>query len=879
MPTIPWDQVRDVVDAVLDLPPDARTSYLEQACTQPAVRRYVESLIHSYEQAGDFLDEPVAVHEVLTRNEGGSWKGRRIGSYQIIEEIGEGGMGEVYRAVRADDQYRKQVAIKVVRVGFDSRFTLARFRAERQILANLDHPNVTRLLDGGATEEGQPYLVMEYVEGLPLDAYCDQHKLTITERLGLFQTVCSAVQYAHQNLVIHRDIKPGNILVTQDGTPKLLDFGIAKILGPETADYMAVQTLTMVRLLTPEYASPEQLRAETISTASDIYSLGVVLYELLTGHRPYRLLTRQPDEIVRLMGEGEPEKPSSAITRTGKGSDPAGEAVLTPEAVSMTREGSIEKLRRRLAGDLDNIVLMALRKEPQRRYASVEQFSEDIRRHLDGLPVVARTDTFTYRSGKFIRRHAAGVAAAALVAVSLIGGMVVALREAHIAQTQRMRAERRFNDVRQLANSFMFDFDDAIRNLPGATHAREMLVKTALQYLDGLAGESRGDSSLQSELATAYEKVGNIQGALMLQNTGNTSGALESYRKALAIRKSLVESDPANRSARRSLAVTYGGVALLLGQQNDFADALENDHNAAAIYESLVAANPSDFLARRDQAGGYEQLAYELSLKGEFAEAVAYHAQAIPIYERLAAARPDDQEVQLRLAHSYRLAAYALRHSGDRMGALDMMKKALPLSQRVAQNAPNNVQARLDLAFAYEQLGTTLESGDDLRGALQNWEQALKIGEAVANVDANDTRAKLVLGDAYSEVNLLQIRLAKTMGEDGLLKSLEIRRQLLSANPNNGGREEEVANSYELLGHAEAALASNIQFAPTVRSLHWRNARSWYKRSLEIFAGLQAQDALRGEDAQEPDSMRRAMAACDEGLVELQGESASSATR
>src|SRR6202035_3027390 len=285
--------------------------------------------------------------------------GARIGPYQIVEEIGHGGMGTVYRAVRADDQYRKQVAIKVVRGGLGDEFRVHRFRAERQILANLDHPNIARLLDGGATADGRPYVVMEYIEGRPIDQYCDDAKLPVSERLKLFRTVCSAVAYAHQRLVIHRDIKPANILVTKEGEAKLLDFGIAKILDPEEAG--VDQTVTVMRLMTPEYASPEQVRGEAITTASDVYSLGVVLYGLLTGRRPYGRASRVPRDIVQAVIETEPEKPSASITRAD---------TTTAQTVSETRDEIPEKLQRRLRGDLDNIVLKALRKEPQRRYAS-----------------------------------------------------------------------------------------------------------------------------------------------------------------------------------------------------------------------------------------------------------------------------------------------------------------------------------------------------------------------------------------------------------------------------------------------------------------------------------------------------------------------------
>src|SRR5262249_19941660 len=331
---------------------------------------------------------------------------RRIGAYQIVEEIGHGGMGEVYRAVRADGQYTKEVAIKLVRSGFESGSLAERFRNERQILASLDHPNIARLLDGGTTKDAVPYLVMELITGVPIDQYCDDHSLSVSDRLELFRQVCAAVQYAHQRLVIHRDIKPSNILVTHDGVPKLLDFGVAKLLDP------SVNTgTTIVRAMTPEYASPEQIRGEHITTGSDVYSLGVVLYRLLTGRSPYAGDTSTPHGLAKAICDDDPVKPSTAILKSeesgkGDGTSPAAKAIRSK------REDSPAKLRRRLAGDLNNVVLMALRKDPSRRYVSVEQFSEDLRRHLEDIPGPARTDAVSYRGGKFIRRHKNGVAGA-----------------------------------------------------------------------------------------------------------------------------------------------------------------------------------------------------------------------------------------------------------------------------------------------------------------------------------------------------------------------------------------------------------------------------------------------------------------------------------
>jgi WD40 repeat protein/tRNA A-37 threonylcarbamoyl transferase component Bud32 len=360
-------------------------------------------------------------------------------------------MGEVYLAKRADDEYQKRVAIKLIKRGMDTRAILHRFRQERQILAALDHPNIAKLLDGGTTEDGLSYFVMEYVQAVPIDVYCDAHRLSTVARLELFRTVCSAVHYAHQNLIVHRDLKPANVLITADGVPKLLDFGIAKILNPDPGSPAMEETATVVRLMTPDYASPEQACGQKITTASDVYSLGVLLYELLTGHLPYGMATHGPHQIDRVMCEQEPEKPSAAISRIEEAWGANGpQTALTPELVSRTREGLPQKLRRRLTGDLDNIILMALRKEPSRRYASVEQFAEDIGRFLADRPVIARKDTVTYRGVKFVRRNKLGVIAAGLIAVSLLAGIVTATWQARRANQQWIRAEQQESDNRRL---------------------------------------------------------------------------------------------------------------------------------------------------------------------------------------------------------------------------------------------------------------------------------------------------------------------------------------------------------------------------------------------------------------------------------------------
>ncbi len=427
--SVRWQKMKDLFGEALELDGAERKAFLDQACDgDPSLRREVDSLLDSCGPATRSGTEG-------TTPEHDSMIGRRLGAYEILKLIGSGGMAAVYLAIRADDQYRKRVAIKLIHPGLEKEAVCRRFRNERQTLAALDHANIVKLLDGGTTEEGLPYLVMDYVEGQPIDDYCDRHKLSIEERLNLFRTVCGAVQHAHQIQVVHRDLKPSNIIVTAEGIPKLLDFGIAKLLSPEFSAESAVLTQTGMLHMTPAYASPEQVRGEPITYASDIYSLGALLYELLTGHRPYRFKSYTPAEVERVICETEAERPSTAVTRVESDRGPEGSSahLITPESVSRTRGGQPEKLRRRLKGDLDNIVLKALHKEPKLRYGSAQEFSEDIQRHLEYRPVKARSSTLQYRTRKFIHRRKMEVLGSSVV-LALAAGLAYSLW--HPATTQ-----------------------------------------------------------------------------------------------------------------------------------------------------------------------------------------------------------------------------------------------------------------------------------------------------------------------------------------------------------------------------------------------------------------------------------------------------------
>lgn len=419
------NQIKHLFHRALECDSRERSDFLANTCGgDPLLRREVESLLLSFDenrglfQSGTFgVSAAELAAMVLDEDEEPSAVGQRVGPYRLVAEIGRGGMGAVYLAKRDDDEYEKMVAVKLIRWGMNPTAVAARLRRERQILANLDHPNIARLLDGGTTTDGLPYIVMEYVDGQPIDKYADDHRLSTTERLEVFRLVCSAVTYAHEHSVIHRDIKPGNILINEEGIPKLLDFGIAKIINAVTPGGPSDAT-TAMQVMTPEYASPEQVRGKPITRATDIYSLGLVLYELLTGHRAYRFDSNHPNEMTQVISNHQPERPSMVINRTANTLVCAtGESRITPETVSRTRNSRPEVLSRSLRGDLDNIVLASLRKEPERRYESVEQFSEDIRRHLSGLPIIARKDTLTYRSSKFFKRNRTLVVSTLVVAL------------------------------------------------------------------------------------------------------------------------------------------------------------------------------------------------------------------------------------------------------------------------------------------------------------------------------------------------------------------------------------------------------------------------------------------------------------------------------
>jgi serine/threonine protein kinase len=780
-----WQRVKQVVGEAMTLDAGARESFLDRICRGDSeLHREVRSLLSSHDQAGTaFLNQPAVDLQDEDEERTGSpenVRNRRIGPYRIVEEIGRGGMGEVYRAVRADGQYTKEVAIKLVQGGPGA--LLERFRHERQILASLEHFNIARLLDGGTTDAGVPYLVMELVEGTRIDDYCERQKLSIHDRLRLFLQVCDAVQFAHQRLIIHRDLKPGNILVTGDGVPKLLDFGIAKILDVESLTDQAESTRTLFRLLTPQYASPEQVRGEPITTASDVYSLGVVLYELLTGKSPYPGTGNAPHEAARAACEFEPLKPSTVV-RSGKNLDRGAPTGAGPEATTAVAP---EKVAKQLKGDLDNIILKALRKEPQRRYVSVEQFAEDIKRNMVNLPIVARKDTARYRASKFITRHKVGVATAAAMALILIVALVITLRQARIAN-------RRFSDVRSLANSLIFDVHDSIKDLPGSTPARKIIVDRALQYLNGLAQESAGDIGLQRELATAYEKVGAVQGDYLENNLGDSSGTLASYRKALDIRKQI---DAASGDWNDHLALAQG-YRLVAHQQwaiGSMSGARDDIDHAIAISERLNESQPNN-----------SKILYEVSFDHEVSGTIGYPGdqaatqKIIEDYRRALAAdgvalkmKPDD----VRTLHGYAMDLSDIGNvleATDPRAALTNYEKALEINRKLAQLSPE-LRYQRSVAIAYGSIASVYDDLGDYGNVVENNMKGLAIYQDLIRADPKNALLRQGLAITYVNTATAWNRVGKIeTALDYSGKGLEIMRNLVAAAPQNARQQSVLA--------------------------------------------------------------------------------------
>lgn len=643
-----WQKAKQIFQSALKLQGAERPAFIKEAASgDESVKSEVEALLEAHEEAGDFLqDTAFSAKDFFRPEPGASLSGKEIGTYKILAEIGRGGMGVVYLAERADAEFTKRVAVKLIKRGLDTDEIIGRFRNERQILANLEHPNIARLLDGGTTEDGLPFLVMEYVEGLPLNEFCAERDLGLSGKLKIFREVCAAVQYAHRNLIVHRDLKPSNILVDEYGIPKLLDFGIAKLLSAQNINERG-QTATNFQVMTPEYASPEQMRGEIVTTATDVYSLGIVLYELLTGGRPFSFRNESLENIVHTICHSEPLKPSSMINSKASGTDMAA-AKHNPQS---------------LRGDLDNIILMALRKEPERRYSSIEQFAEDIRRYQNGLPVIACEDSYSYRAGKFVQRNKVAAAAITGVGLSLVAGIIATTRQAGFARKQRDKATRinkflqkmlssadpravgkdaKIVEVLRIASeSIEKDFAGSpeivsdLRTTIGLTFLSIGQIESAeLHLTEALEIRQRFYGSRNGETAIALSNYGKL-----LQAKGDLKSAEKFFRQSLQIFRSEKKRDPLDTAS----VLGNLGYLLLLEGKNDEAKGFL--HEKLEIVSRILGKNHSEF------AQTLSNLANVYSVMDDKDTAETMHRRALRLTEKLFAAdHPDVAAARLHLA-------------------------------------------------------------------------------------------------------------------------------------------------------------------------------------------------------------------------------------
>ena len=737
-----WHRIKSVTADALERPLAEREAFVVSQCDgDDALAAEVLAIVRSAAIADEFLEGSIA-----PTTSGAAEAGARFGAWRLVRPLGHGGMASVYLAERADSAFTQRAAVKVVRGFFADGLLGRRFDDERRILASLEHPNIARFIDGGATPDGVPYVTLEYVDGVRIDEFCQSRALSLRARLALFRQVCSAVEYAHQRLIVHRDIKASNILVGADGIPKLLDFGIAKLIDPAT---LQERTHTLLRVATPESASPEQLRGESVTTATDIYSLGVLLYRLVTGVSPYRGPLTTEMELVRAVCEETPVPPSHLTAATSSW-------------VSTTR------LNWRRLDDVDHIVLKALRKEPERRYASVQELSADVQRYLDGRPVNAAPDSRAYRLRKYLARHRAAVAAAAVLVIAVAAGISATAWQARAASRERARAQAQFDAVRSLANAVLGDVFSAIASLPGSGPAQRVVLAHATEYFEKLVQQAADDVVLQSEIAGGYIRLAQIQGMPGMPNLGDRNGARDSYEKAAALLEPLVSrsTDPA---IRFQLAETYSR----LGTLTDDPDAKLARYRAGL---ALVDSPPADARLLGIVQALWSEVGNLHVAANRFGDAEQASREAVAVAQAAYALAPQDLSVSRNLSLALKTKGALLVHRGSPDAGLVEFEKARDLDLMRIERQPERGLWKLDLSFAYESIASALEPKGEPQRALDASREAVRLRQQAVDADPEDEFASSALARGHASVAQ---RLAKVPDIDGVLASLEAQLQVL----------------------------------------------------------------------------------------------------
>ena len=702
METERWNRVVKLFGAALELTEPARGHFIDNECGE--LKEEVKSLLDNWEESVN-LDSP-ALEEVPALR---LTSGTRVGAYRLVEEIGRGGMGVVYRAERADGEFQRAVAIKVIAESSILSESRTRLRSEREILASLEHPNITKLLDSGITDAGLPYLVMEYVDGVSLTKYCEEKNLSTRERISLLRTICEAVHFAHQRLVIHRDLKPSNILVDSNGTPKLLDFGIARLID---AAKQSTHTRTVFPRLTLNFASPEQIRGEALSTSTDIYSLGVVLYLLIAGRLPFDLTGCSLAEAIRITSE---------------------DASLKPE------RGTGNWMEMESGGDLKAVAMKALAKEPGERYLSAQEMAGELDRYLKGQPVQARSASPIYVAMKFVRRNIRAVAAGILLLLVACAGVAAVVQQRQVAVQERMRAERRFHQTRNLANSILFDYQAKLSRLPGALELRKEMIEKSLWHLDEMAKDAP-DAELRRELSAAYARLGDVLGDPNW-SLGDHEGALSAYHKALALVNGMIapSSNLRDLKSRGRILRAMAEIEVRRGR-GEQARALREQ--AAAAWKELFQIAPDDedtIEARASLLFAETNETNVLSQKGE------RFLESLRLYELLLKRKPDSAHRKYQVALLNKYVGSNFHVQNDHAKALDYTMRALSIEEGLVAANPRDVRAKLDLSFTLSTLGSINTTLGNLRRSRELFERVVELRRVVYREEVASARAQRAL--------------------------------------------------------------------------------------------------------------------------------------
>ncbi len=798
-----WLELKRELLELLELPETERASLL--ARLQVTAPQRAVALQRLMADAGsDFLETP-AWQCVEPPELPRAAPPERVGPWRIEAEIGRGGMGTVYRAVRDDGAFAQTVAIKLIRPELASAQLRRRFESERRILASLDHPNIARLIDAGATAEGAPYLVLEYVAGRPVDSYCDANAFTIEQRLGIFRQICGAVHVAHQKLILHRDIKTANVLIDANGAPKLLDFGIAKLMVPEV-EQREFTMLGFARPLTPQWSSPEQLRGEPLSTAADVYSLGVLLFVLLTGRFPHTDTGMSPEVFAAAIESA----PPAALRVAARGNVPPGVAI------------------KRLRGDIERIARKALAPDLRERYPTVAVFDADIERLLAGKPVEAHARSFAYRFGKLLLRHRVASSAIAMAVVGLVTATAFSVRQAAIAEHERQRAERRFDDVRRIANVVLFDLNDSLANISGTLSVRQVLVENALRYLDDLARETGREPELLTELAAAYERIAEVQGMPSWPSQGRTGDALASLRRALEMHRRAAAERVGASAPKFAEARVLTNIGSILAARGDSRAAFDAHRQSERVLDAIPAAARDPewrlMLARVQVATG--DTVWEL---GDIPGAAGHYAIALATARQGHALFANDVWIERQIGVVEQRLGDAAAAQSHWQAARTHHRASLAVDEALLRRDPGSLELQRDLGTDWSRVGAVAFMSGQHKDALAAHDQALALRTRLALADPTDARAQ----DDAAESHVHRAQSLAALGRvndarDAASLATDGWRKLVRQDPDNTRLSSSLANALAALARCEAMAgqrASALSRIAEARSIRVRLAK------------------------------------------------------